>query len=161
MTPALAKQLIEDRVAVSVELFDMSDDRNHTALFPMDKPSAPWTTDNFGPLWIPKEGAVIKLDSQSVARYENTIREYEGWNTVEDKGDYLLIDGKKVTEYTFQQNYYFMMGDNRHNSLDSRFWGFVPEDHVVGKAFFIWLSLDPEHSWLNKVRWNRLFNLID
>ena len=160
MTPALAKQLQEDRVAVRTDLFDMSDERNHTALFPMDKKSAAWTTDNYGPLWIPKEGATITLDSQSVAAYENTIREYEGWDSVEDKGDYLLIDGKKVTEYTFQQNYYFMMGDNRHNSLDSRFWGFVPADHIVGKAYIIWLSLDPEQGIFSSVRWNRLFNLI-
>ncbi len=161
MTPALAKQLIEDRVALKTEFFDMSDERNHTVLFPMARHAYAWTTDNYGPLWIPKEGATIPLDSQSVATYENTIREYEGWNSVENKGDHLIIDGKKVTEYTFLQNYYFMMGDNRHNSLDSRFWGFVPSDHIVGKAFVIWLSLDPEKGLFSKVRWNRLFNVID
>jgi signal peptidase I len=72
----------------------------------------------------------------------------------------LIINGQAVSEYTFRQDYYFMIGDNRHNSLDSRFWGFVPENHVVGKAFFIWLSLDPGESFLSKIRWSRLFNLI-
>jgi signal peptidase I len=74
--------------------------------------------------------------------------------------DQLFINDKVVTSYTFKQNYYFMMGDNRHNSLDSRFWGFVPEDHIVGKAFVIWLSVDPDAGFLEKIRWNRLFRLI-
>jgi signal peptidase I len=72
----------------------------------------------------------------------------------------LFIDGKEMTQYTFKQNYYFMMGDNRHNSLDSRYWGFVPEDHIVGKAFFIWLSIDRNADFINKIRWSRFFKLI-
>jgi signal peptidase I len=121
-----------------------------------------WNEDNFGPLWIPKKGATIKMDSSNVIIYGSTITLYENLENVEVKGDKLLIDGREVKDYTFKQNYYFMMGDNRHNSLDSRFWGFVPEDHIVGKALFIWLSIDkdPEH-WYTKVRWNRLFNIIE
>jgi signal peptidase I len=161
MTPKVAQQLLDDHVAIKVNLFDLSDERYQTALFPMAKYSASWTLDNFGPLWIPKEGATITLDAQSIATYETTIRSYEGWESVENKGDHLLIDGQKVTHYTFQQNYYFMMGDNRHNSLDSRYWGFVPADHIVGKAFIIWLSLDAEEGLFHKVRWSRLFDLID
>lgn len=161
MTPKVAEQLIKDGVAIKVELADFSDERYRTVLFPMAKHSVSWTIDDFGPLWIPKEGATISLDSQSVATYETTIRNYEGWKSVEAQGDRLIIDGKEYTEYTFRQNYYFMMGDNRHNSLDSRYWGFVPEDHIVGKAFVIWLSMDPEEKLFNKVRWRRLFNLID
>jgi signal peptidase I len=161
MTPELAEQLVADGIAQKVEFMNMSNNDNHTLLFPMAKYSYSWTIDNFGPLWIPKEGATIQLDSNNAATYETTIRDYEGHKSVINKGTYLEIDGQKVTSYTFKQNYYFMMGDNRHNSLDSRFWGFVPEDHIVGKAFIIWLSLDPEHSFLSAIRWRRLFNLID
>lgn len=119
-----------------------------------------WNLDFFGPLWIPKEGATITLTPENVILYESTIARYEGLKDVKSDNGKLLIDGKAVETYTFKQNYYFMMGDNRHNSLDSRFWGFVPEDHVVGKGFLIWMSLDKDGKFLNKIRWNRLFNLI-
>ncbi|MEO5979141.1 MAG: signal peptidase I [Chryseolinea sp.] len=119
-----------------------------------------WSADNFGPLWIPKKGATIAVNDSTLAYYGTTIRLYDHNDDVKIEGGKLLIDGKEVTEYTFKQNYYFMMGDNRHNSLDSRFWGFVPEDHVVGKAFFIWLSIDKNASFIHKIRWRRFFNLI-
>lgn len=119
-----------------------------------------WSTDNFGPLWIPKEGATIPINDSTLALYGPTIKLYEHHEDVKIDNNTLTIDGKVVTEYTFKQNYYFMMGDNRHNSLDSRFWGFVPEDHIVGKAFFIWLSIDRNASFLHKIRWSRFFNLI-
>jgi len=119
-----------------------------------------WSTDNFGPLWIPKEGATIAINDSTLALYGNTIKLYDHNDDVKIEGGKLIIDGKEVTQYTFKQNYYFMMGDNRHNSLDSRFWGFVPEDHVVGKAFFIWLSLDNNSDLLHKIRWKRFFKLI-
>lgn len=119
-----------------------------------------WSGDNFGPLWIPSEGATIPINDKNLALYGPTIKLYDHNEDVKIEGGKLFIDGKEVTEYTFKQNYYFMMGDNRHNSLDSRYWGFVPEDHIVGKAFFIWLSLDKEGSFLSKIRWNRFFKLI-
>lgn len=119
-----------------------------------------WSTDNFGPLWIPQEGATIPINESTLTLYGPTIKLYEHHDDVKIDNNTLTIDGKAVTEYTFRQNYYFMMGDNRHNSLDSRFWGFVPEDHVVGKAFFIWLSIDKNSSFINKIRWSRFFKVI-
>jgi len=116
--------------------------------------------DNFGPIWIPKEGATIAINDSTLALYGATIKLYDHNDDVKIEGGKLIIDGKEVTEYTFKQNYYFMMGDNRHNSLDSRYWGFVPEDHIVGKAFFIWLSIDKNASFVNKIRWSRFFKLI-
>ena len=119
-----------------------------------------WSADSFGPLWIPKKGATISINDSTLAYYGTTIKLYDHNKDVKIEGDKLIIDGKEVTAYTFKQNYYFMMGDNRHNSLDSRFWGFVPEDHIVGKAFFIWLSIDKNASFIHKIRWSRFFNLI-
>ena len=124
----------------------------------------PWNEDNFGPLWVPKKGATIKLDSNNLTLYGSTIANYENNDEAEynENDNKLIIDGKEVTEYTFKQDYYFMMGDNRHNSFDSRFFGFVPSDHIVGKALFIWLSLDKDEKWYSykKIRWERLFNVI-
>jgi len=137
-------------------------DRPEPRIFPNYPEIFGWNTDNFGPLLIPGEGMTLKMDSGNVAKYASTIRQYEGYDEVKVEGFKLYLDGSAVEEYTFGQNYYFMMGDNRHNSEDSRFWGFVPEDHVVGKALFIWLSIDPEPGFsINKIRWGRLFSLID
>lgn len=119
-----------------------------------------WSADNFGPLWVPKKGATIAINDSTLAYYGSTIKLYDHNDDVKIDAGKLYIDGKEVTEYTFKQDYYFMMGDNRHNSLDSRFWGFVPEDHIVGKAFFIWLSIDRNASFFNKIRWSRFFNII-
>jgi signal peptidase I len=120
----------------------------------------PWSGDSFGPLIIPKEGMTIAINDSTLTTYGKMIVRYDHNKDVKIEGVKLFIEGKEVTEYTFKQNYYFMMGDNRHNSLDSRYWGFVPEDHIVGKAFFIWLSIDRDGSFLNKIRWNRFFKLI-
>lgn len=126
----------------------------------MDRKYYNWTRDNFGPLWIPEKGATIPINDSTLILYGYTIVKYDHNENAKVENGKLLIDGKEVSEYTFKQNYYFMMGDNRHNSLDSRYWGFVPEDHIVGKAFFIWLSIDNEGGILEKIRWRRFFNLI-
>ncbi len=120
----------------------------------------PWSADVFGPLVIPKEGMTIQINEETLSKYGKMIVRYDHNDDAKIENGKLFIDGKELTEYTFNQNYYFMMGDNRHNSLDSRYWGFVPEDHVVGKAFFIWLSIDQNGSFLNKIRWSRFFKLI-
>lgn len=129
-------------------------------IFP-DSKMFPWNGDFFGPLVVPAKGMTIQIDEKNLATYGNTIKEYDHNDDVRIENGKLYIDGAEVTEYTFKQNYYFMMGDNRHNSLDSRYWGFVPEDHIVGKAFFIWLSIDRNADFINKIRWNRFFKLIE
>jgi signal peptidase I len=108
-----------------------------------------------------EERRKITINDSTLTLYGHTIVAYDHNENAKVENGKLFIDGKEVTEYTFNQNYYFMGGDNRHNSLDSRYWGFVPEDHVVGKAFFIWLSLDPNEGLFNKVRWSRFFKLIE
>ncbi|SHO65097.1 signal peptidase I [Algoriphagus zhangzhouensis] len=120
-----------------------------------------WNRDQYGPLTIPGKGWTIEMTPDNVDRYGFTILHYEGHEQVEVKGQELFIAGQKVDSYTFQQDYYFMMGDNRHDSLDSRYWGFVPEDHIVGKAWFLWLSLDKYESMFSKIRWSRIFNGIN
>jgi signal peptidase I len=119
-----------------------------------------WNGENFGPLVIPKEGMTIPVNDSTLSIYGSTISEFDHNNDVKIENGKLTIEGKEVTLYTFKQNYYFMMGDNRDNSLDSRYWGFVPGDHIVGKGFFIWLSLDKYGDFLHKIRWGRFFNLI-
>ena len=119
-----------------------------------------WTRDNYGPVWIPKKGATIKLTMDNIAIYERPIRVYEGNDLVVKNGK-IYINGKEAKSYTFRMDYYWMMGDNRHNSLDSRYWGFVPEDHIVGKPIFIWWSHDPDHGGFSGIRWSRLFRLVD
>jgi len=127
-------------------------------IFPLDE-KYKWNYDNFGPLWIPKKGATVKLDSSNIALYRKAIGEYEA-NDLKEKNGKIFINGKESSEYTFKMDYYFMMGDNRNNSADSRFWGFVPEDHIVGKATFIWMSWNSQGSFTDKIRWNRLFQTI-
>jgi signal peptidase I len=118
-----------------------------------------WNEDNFGPLIIPAKGMKLNLSMANIEMYKRAIEVYEG-NKVEIKDDGIYIAGQKTDSYTFQMNYYFMMGDNRHNSLDSRFWGFVPENRIVGKALFIWMSWDSNAEFFSKIRWNRLFRGI-
>lgn len=129
-------------------------------IFP-DSKTFPWNGDFFGPLVIPAKGMTIPINEKTLATYGSTIKLYDHNDDVKLDSGKLVIDGKEVTEYTFKQNYYFMMGDNRHNSLDSRYWGFVPEDHIVGKAFFIWLSIDRNADFIHKIRWNRFFRIIE
>ncbi len=127
-------------------------------IFPHDSRYA-WNSDNFGPLWIPEQGATVKLTLENLPLYSRVISLYEG-NELEVRGEQILINGEVATEYCFKMNYFWMMGDNRHNSADSRFWGFVPEDHIVGKASFVWLSLDQNGSFPGNIRWDRLFKKI-
>ena len=123
-------------------------------VFPLDTANYKWNRDNFGPLTIPKEGVTVELSPKNIAIYRRIIRNYEG-NTLEEQNGKIIINGKEATSYTFKMDYYWMMGDNRHNSLDSRYWGFVPVDHVVGKAWFVWLSYGE-----GGIRWKRLFHGI-
>jgi len=128
------------------------------SIFP-HSPKYPWTEDNFGPLGIPKKGVTVKLTVDNLPLYQRIIEVYEN-NDLAVKDGVIYINGKAETTYTFKMNYFFMMGDNRHNSADGRFWGFVPEDHVVGKAVFIWLSLDKEKGFPGNIRWSRMFRSI-
>ena len=120
-----------------------------------------WTTANYGPVWIPKKGAKLHLTLQNLPIYERPIRVYEG-NDLQVRNGKIYINGKPTNEYTFRLDYYWMMGDNRDNSADSRFWGFVPEDHIVGKPLFVWLSLNGDYGWFSghHVRWNRFFKRV-
>ena len=127
-------------------------------LFPYDDKHL-WNVDNYGAIYLPKEGATIALTQDNISIYQRCIVEFEG-NKLDMRDGKFFINDKETTTYTFKQGYYWMMGDNRHNSADSRFWGFVPEDHIVGKAVFIWMSWDSEGSFFSKIRWKRLFSLI-
>lgn len=132
----------------SIKVYKRSDDK----IFPRDSKHK-WDVDDFGPLWIPKKGVTITLTADNYALYERAIRVYEG-NALEMRDGKFFINDKETNQYTFKMDYYWMMGDNRHNSQDSRFWGYVPEDHVVGSAWLIWMS------WDKGVRWNRMFKGI-
>ena len=118
-----------------------------------------WTRDNFGPLWIPQKDAEVELTVANLPLYERIITAYEG-NSLQVKDGAIYINGEETQSYTFKQDYYFMMGDNRHNSLDSRYWGFVPEDHIVGKPALIWLSIDVNKMFPNNIRWRRFFKFV-
>jgi signal peptidase I len=123
------------------------------------QPNYKWNVDNYGPIIIPKRGWTVKLDSMTYPLYERCIAVYEN-NKLKVQGNDIYINGVKTDHYTFKLNYYWMMGDNRHDSDDSRYWGFVPEDHIVGKALFIWMSWDDNASFFSKIRWSRLFRGI-
>ena len=129
-------------------------------IFPYNSRLFPYNRDNFGPIIVPKKGVTIQLDEKNIAMYKGIITTFDGNDDAKYINRQIVLDGKPVTSYTFKQNYYYMMGDNRHSSDDSRFWGFVPEDHIVGKAVFVWMSLDRNGSFLNRVRWGRLFSII-
>jgi signal peptidase I len=119
-----------------------------------------WTRDNYGPIWIPQKGASVNLTLENLPMYERCIRAYEG-NDLQVRGGKIYINGQQASKYTFKLDYYWMMGDNRHNSADSRYWGFVPEDHIVGKPIFIWWSSDPDRRGFSGIRWSRIGNIVD
>ena len=132
---------------------------SHLSIFPFTE-SSKWTRDYFGPLWIPAKGATVELSVSNLPLYERIITSYEGHELRVAEDGTIFIDGERTSSYTFGQDYYFMMGDNRHNSLDSRYWGFVPEDHVVGKPSIIWLSTDRGRKFPNSIRWRRFFKIV-
>ncbi|MBL6963443.1 MAG: signal peptidase I [Bacteroidetes bacterium] len=123
-------------------------------------PSLKWNVDNFGPIYIPRKGDQIEMTLENFKIYERVIKVYENNPTLELKNGIVYLDNQVINDYTFQMNYFWMMGDNRHNSADSRMWGFVPDDHIVGKALFIWMSWDKDGKGFKKIRINRLFRGI-
>ncbi len=155
-----AKQGIE-RLAIvkKVEVRNEPAGQWNPETFPFDQRFS-WNRDNYGPIYVPKKGVPIEIDINSIPLYNRLITVYEG-HDLEIDGSKILIDGQEATSFTPELNYYWMMGDNRHNSVDSRYWGFVPEDHVVGKPEIVWLSLDQNKGWLDgKIRWRRLFSFV-
>ena len=159
LTDEAKKEIEKLPIVKSVEIYNDEPGLWRPEIFPNDS-AYNWNRDNFGPLYIPKEGVPINLTTKNLPKYSRLITTYEG-NKLEVKDGKILINGTPSTTYTPKQDYFWMMGDNRHNSADSRYWGFVPEDHVVGRAEFIWLSLDQNKSFFDgKIRWNRLFSLV-
>ncbi len=156
-SPEVAEKIASSRFVQEVRKISLPEGRPDMRCYPFD-PELDWNQDNYGPLVIPSEGSTWTVDRDFVYRYGPIIKDYEGHKNVELGENTISIDGQNIAEYTFSQNYYFMMGDNRHNSLDSRFWGFVPADHIVGKALLIWNSIDYDKPAL---RFSRLFNLIE
>ena len=142
-----------------VESIEINTDASELDIYPLNG-NMHWTRDNYGPIWIPAKGKSTKLTLDNIAVYERPIRVYEH-NDLQIKDGKIFINGKEANSYTFKMDYYWMMGDNRHNSADSRYWGFVPEDHVVGKPIFIWWSSDPDRSGFGGIRWQRLFRFVD
>ena len=148
LTWAAHEKMLQNGLAKSITA-DIDADQT---VYPYSK-SYTWTRDNYGPFWIPEKGKTMTLTAENYPMYERAIRVYEG-NSLEMKDGKFILNGQPATQYTFKLNYYWMMGDNRHGSQDSRYWGFVPEDHVVGEAWLIWMS------WNKGIRWSRLFKKI-
>ncbi|MGL2966254.1 signal peptidase I [Flavobacterium sp. XGLA_31] len=156
LTDAAAEKLRKNATIDSVVKIVLPIDPANQGMFPQNNH---WSLDNFGPIYIPEAGKTVSLNLQSLPFYKKIIKEYEK-HDLKVVGNDIYIDNKKATTYTFGQNYYWMMGDNRHNSEDSRYWGYVPEDHIVGKPVFIWMSWDSNGKGLNKIRWERLFTTV-
>ena len=159
LTPAAAELLASKKDVVhSIEKYAYPE---YEWLFPMNMHTG-WTVDNYGPVWIPAKGETVQLTVDNLPLYERAIRVYEN-NDLRVNGGRIYINGEQADSYTFKMDYYWMMGDNRQNSADSRFWGYVPEDHIVGRPVFIWLSLDKDKNFgqYGKIRWNRMFQSVE
>ena len=163
LTAAMLKEVKGCANVVSVEeqvdVYPPDYPDSYLMLFPY-RESFRWTRDNYGPIWIPEAGATVKLNMENLPLYERIIRVYEKNQLDVTPEGSIIINGNVTDEYTFKQDYYFMMGDNRHNSLDSRYWGFVPEDHIVGRPALIWLSTDINKSFPANIRWRRFFKFV-
>jgi len=147
-----------DTVKANIDAYPPDYPDSYQSLFPFTA-EYKWTRDNYGPLWIPQKGVTVELDMDNLPLYERIISVYED-NDLEIRDGEIFINGEAAHSYTFKQDYFWMMGDNRHNSLDSRYWGFVPEDHVVGTPTLIWLSTDENHKFPKNVRWRRFFKIL-
>jgi signal peptidase I len=159
LTEETAEKLRRFTNVVSVIKIEYPVNEYNYQIFPHDS-LYKWSLDNFGPLWIPSKGTTLPLTLQNLPLYKRIIEAYEG-NSLKVQGDRIIINGETVSEYTFKQGYYYMIGDNRHSSSDCRYWGYVPEDHILGKPKFIWLSLDEDKHFLSKIRWKRMFLSTD
>ena len=158
----LTAKMIETMKAMPEVFKTITPDKNRyeDGIYPLNG-NKHWDRDNYGPVWIPAKGKSIDLTLDNIAIYERPIGVYEG-NKLEIRDNKIFINDQEATSYTFKMDYYWMMGDNRHNSADSRYWGFVPEDHIVGKPVFVWLSLDKDRSLFNGgIRWRRMFKWVD
>lgn len=162
--------LNENELATIAKLGNIVEIRPNIDVYPPDFPDSQlmifpftgdfkWTRDNFGPLWIPKAEATVELSTENLPLYQRIITSYEK-NTLEVKDSVIFINGKEASSYTFKMDYFFMMGDNRHNSLDSRYWGFVPESHVVGTPSVVWFSKDSNKTFPKNIRWKRIFKFV-
>jgi signal peptidase I len=159
LTSEAAEELKANPEVLEVRKIIQPKDYRQEFIFPHD-PNYPWNVDNFGPLYIPKAGESVKITTDNISLFERIITAYE-LNDLEIRNNRIFINGEETEEYTFKLDYYWLMGDNRHNSADSRFWGFVPNDHIVGKAVFVWLSLDPNKPLAGgKIRWNKTFRTV-
>ncbi len=158
--PKTAEALEKLPFITSVTIAKSEEGQAESRIYP-DASRYPWNTDFWGPMVIPAEGMTIDINEETLTKYGYVIQFYEGNEIVDIANGTLTINGEPFSSYTFKQDYYFMMGDNRHNSLDSRFWGFVPADHIVGKALFIWMSINPNGGFTDTIRWSRLFNFIN
>ena len=158
LTTEKVQQLKQDANVVSLKQYINAPSNE---VFPKNQ-NLNWSIDNYGPIYIPKAGVTVALTPKSLPFYKKIITEYEGLNKVSIKGNDVFVNDVKTTTYTFKQDYFWMMGDNRHNSLDARYFGFTPEDHIVGKPIFIWMSIsginDGFKNW--RIRWDRLFTTV-
>lgn len=160
-TPTIAEKLKKYDFVTDVQELTLGKEVAESYLYP-NSPLFKWNKDNYGPLVIPKKGTTVELTPTNIALYGEVIKNYDGNDQTTLTDSSIVLNGTALKQYTFKQDYYFMMGDNRHNSADSRYWGFVPGDHVVGKAVFVWLSVDPNPtSWYKKIRWDRIFRTIN